>query len=131
MTLTSDTLVDRLAHFTGIVHQHAKDHLIPHEGNDHVPHLLKHRVLFGYSAIIALLKVLVIVVPIALPSASLYSNSITIANVIALTNATREKLGLAPLKENAKLDAAAAAKAHDMINNGYFAHTSPTGVTAW
>jgi hypothetical protein len=131
MEFLQDSFADRLAHYAGIVHRHAKDHFIPHEGNDHVPHLLKHRVLFGYSAIIALLKVLVIVVPIALPAASVFSNSITVTNVIELTNAAREKLGLADLKENAKLDAAAAAKANDMIANGYFAHTSPTGVTGW
>lgn len=131
MEFHQDSAADRVAHYLGIIHRHAKDHFIPHEGNDHVPHILKHRVLFGYSAVIALLKVLVIVVPIALPSVSVYSSSITIKNVIELTNATRTQLGLPPLKESAKLDAAAAAKAKDMMTNGYFAHTSPTGVTGW
>lgn len=131
MEFTPNSLADRFAHYLGIVHKHAKDHFIPHEGNGHVPHLLKHRVLLGYSAVVVLLKVLVVLIPIALPSTSLYSNSITIKNVIELTNATREKLGLPALKENAVLNSAAGAKAQDMITNGYFAHTSPTGVTAW
>lgn len=131
MEFTPNSLADRFAHYLGIVHQHAKDHFIPHEGNDHVPHVLKHRVLLGYSTVVVLLKVLVVLIPIALPSASLYSNSITIKNVIELTNATREKLGLPALRENAALNSAAGAKAQDMIANGYFAHTSPTGVTAW
>lgn len=108
-----------------------KDHFIPHHGNDHNPHVLKHRVLAGYSVFLILLKVLGIVLPVALPSSSLYSSAITIKNVVDLTNQTRTNLGLAELKINDKLVAAAQAKADDMINNQYFAHVSPSGVTPW
>jgi hypothetical protein len=40
----------------------------------------------------------------------------------------REQNGLADLKENTKLDLAAAAKANDMFKNQYFEHASPLGV---
>lgn len=111
--------------------KHFCDHFVPHEGNNHVPHVLKHNVLLGYSVIILLLKVLVVVTPIMLPSASLYSGAVTASNVILLTNQTRINLGLGGLTQNAKLMAAAQAKAMDMLNNQYFAHNSPAGLTPW
>src|SRR5690625_2150781 len=46
--------------------------------------------------------------------------------VIDLTNAEREKAGLAPFKIDNKLVASARAKANDMATNNYFDHTSPT-----
>jgi len=54
---------------------------------------------------------------------------LTKAGVIAFTNSQREKNGLPPLKENAKLDLSAELKAQDMLKNQYFAHNSPLGVT--
>jgi len=116
-----------LAHF----HQIAKDHFIPHAGNKHVPHVLHHRALFGYSVILVLLKVLVLVVGISFPAASLFSSAITPGNIISLTNETRRSLALPELTSDSKLMQAAQAKAEDMFLNGYFAHTSPTGVTPW
>ncbi len=108
-----------------------KDHFVPHRGNDNNPHVLKHRVLAGYSVILILLKVAGIVLPVALPSSSLYSSAITIKNVVDLTNQTRTNLGLGELKINNKLVAAAQAKADDMLTNQYFSHVSPDGVTPW
>ncbi len=111
--------------------EHFWDHFVPHEGNDHVPHVLKHHVLFGYSVIILLLKVVVFVTPIMLPSASVFSSAITASNVILLTNQTRLNLGLHELAQNSALMAAAQAKALDMLNNQYFAHYSPDGLSPW
>ena len=54
--------------------------------------------------------------------------AITISGIIGTTNAERSANGgLKALKENAKLDAAAAAKVKDMFANQYFEHTSPQG----
>ena len=105
-----------------------RDHFIPHEGNHHTPHVLRHRALFGYSAVLVLLKVLVVVASVMLPAAFIYSSAVTAGNIIALTNATRDALGLSELRENTLLDSAAQAKANDMMSEQYFAHTSPTGV---
>ncbi|MBI5654539.1 hypothetical protein HZC53_02735 [Candidatus Uhrbacteria bacterium] len=113
------------------VHRHAKDHFIPHEGNNHIPHVLKHRVLLGYSVALVLLKAVVITVSLILPSASVLSGAITQANIITLTNEARSGQGLTPLKTNTKLTNAAAAKAADMLEKQYFAHTSPSGTTPW
>jgi hypothetical protein len=51
--------------------------------------------------------------------------------IVELTNQTRIKDGLKPLNVNSDLSAAAAAKAADMIKNGYFAHFSPTNISPW
>jgi hypothetical protein len=48
-----------------------------------------------------------------------------------MVNQTRVAEGLTQLKDNADLDKAAQLKADDMIQNQYFAHTSPTGITPW
>jgi uncharacterized protein YkwD len=54
---------------------------------------------------------------------------LTKAGVIKLTNLQRANNGSLPaLKENAKLDAAALAKAQDMFKNQYFEHVSPAGI---
>lgn len=107
------------------------DHLIPHAGNSYKPHALRHRVLMGYSVILILFKVLVVLAPLSLPSSSLFSSSITPANIISLTNQERKNFGLKGLKKNAALTDAANAKARDMLAHSYFAHNSPDGKTPW
>src|SRR3989339_2002360 len=111
--------------------KHLWDHLVPHDGNSHQPHVLKHQVLVGYSVLLVLLKALAIVAPVALPSSSLYSSAITPTNIVDLTNQTRINLSLVELSVSDQLMQAAAAKAEDMVGNQYFAHVSPTGVTPW
>ncbi len=51
--------------------------------------------------------------------------------LVELTNADRASNGLAILSLNPTLTAVAEAKAHDMAAKGYFAHTSPEGLTPW
>ncbi len=109
---------------------HLKDHFIPHPGNGHHPHVLRHHVLAGYSAIFVLLKVLAILITTTFPSASVFSSSITTGNIISLTNATREALHLPLLTANGLLNQAAQIKAADMLQKQYFAHRSPNGQTA-
>ncbi len=48
--------------------------------------------------------------------------------VIEETNSQRDLNGLPALKENARLNEAAAAKANDMFLNQYFEHVSPSGL---
>lgn len=113
------------------IHRHAKDHFIPHKGNNYTPHVLQHRVLFGYSVALVLLKAIVITVSVALPSASVFSSAITPTNIVNLANESRRDLNLTPLSTDSRLMHAAQAKAEDMLANQYFAHTSPSGTTPW
>lgn len=48
------------------------------------------------------------------------------AEVIRLVNEIRRQNGLQPLKENWELSRVARYKSQDMLDNGYFAHNSPT-----
>ncbi len=108
-----------------------RDHFIPHPGNNHLPHALKHRSLLIYSAILIGLKILSISVALVLPSGTLYSSAVTPATIIDLTNQTRREAHLSELTINSKLSEAAYLKAQDMLENQYFAHKSPVGATAW
>jgi len=51
--------------------------------------------------------------------------------VFDFANTDRTTLGLPALRFDEVLSKAAAAKADDMVKNGYFAHTSPQGTTPW
>lgn len=59
------------------------------------------------------------------------AGEISPTNVIELVNKSRNAQGLSELKENEKLDKIARAKLLDMIENNYFAHTSPKGINPW
>ena len=59
------------------------------------------------------------------------ASEITADNVINFVNQAREENGLSDLMENEKLVKIAQDKLSDMIQNDYFAHTSPKGTTPW
>lgn len=60
-----------------------------------------------------------------------YATDIHVEQMLTSTNAQRQAQGLSSLTLNAKLSAAAAAKAQDMFEKNYWAHNSPTGTTPW
>ncbi|MBP7768216.1 hypothetical protein KA082_00075 [Candidatus Woesebacteria bacterium] len=60
-----------------------------------------------------------------------YASDISVAQVIQQTNEQRAALKLSPLRSNATLSAAAAAKAADMFANQYWSHVSPKGKQPW
>jgi hypothetical protein len=64
-------------------------------------------------------------------SGTALASEINREKVIELVNVARVTQGDFPLAENAKLDRVAEDKLNDMITKGYFAHTSPKGVTPW
>ncbi|MGE5559655.1 MAG: CAP domain-containing protein [Chloroflexota bacterium] len=49
-----------------------------------------------------------------------------VVTLLAMINAEREQAGLRPLALSPELNGVAAAHAHDMIDNDFFAHNSPT-----
>lgn len=114
-----------------VVGRHLKDHFIPHAGNGHRPHVLKHHVIAGYVLLAVLLKILIITAAVGIPKTVTLADALTPGNVISLTNETRKSFGLGELLMDDRLMAAADAKAEDMLENQYFAHTSPSGTTPW
>ena len=59
------------------------------------------------------------------------ASEITSDNVIKLVNEARIEGGMPVLETSSDLDEIAKEKASDMVENNYFAHTSPKGLTPW
>ncbi len=51
--------------------------------------------------------------------------------IVSQTNVFRSSFGLKELRANPVLEQAATNKLNDMVRDGYFAHTSPSGVSPW
>src|SRR5689334_22701180 len=66
-------------------------------------------------------------VAIALPLYAQQHTNITINSVIAEMNHARAEMGLLPLREDSRLEAAANDRMKDMEDLGYWAHVSPDG----
>ncbi len=64
-------------------------------------------------------------------SFSMKSRPLSALEILDLVNRDRTAQGLSELSLNPTLNEAALAKAEDMTEHGYFAHTSPTGATPW
>ena len=76
------------------------------------------------------LKIVTILVSINFPQ-NIFFADITKSTLENLVNQTRQADGLAPLIENQKLNEAAQLKAENMVQNQYFNHTSPSGISPW
>lgn len=109
--------------------RHVTNHILPTEHNGFIPHILKD------GAIWAMLGV-----SVALFGFSQFFHLTNYANlaaevyptvIVTLTNSDRKENGLGTLSVNPTLQAAAQLKLNDMIKYGYFAHTSPSGITPW
>ena len=107
------------------------DVFVPHEGNNHRPHIIHHRALIVYSFLLVGIKIVAIGLTLTLPASSVFSSAISGGNIMNLTNAARVGVGLQELSWNSALASAAQLKANDMALHEYFAHTSPTGATPW
>ncbi len=112
------------------VKRHFRNAFVPHDGNDHRPHVLRRKALTTYAIVIILVKVAVTGVAIVYPGQSSTSD-LTPNQIIKLTNAARTSNGLKSLTTNVALNAGAELKANDMLSKQYFAHVSPTNVTPW
>ncbi len=104
--------------------------IVPHKKHGNIPHLLK-------AECIGLLSLLVVVL-FFLNQNNFYiidklglTGAIYPAVLIDLTNQDRTENGVHTLAWNDTLESAAKLKAYDMVQNKYFAHTSPTGISPW
>lgn len=78
------------------------------------------------------ISALAILVILFLPAMALASD-LNPERIFEYVNLEREKTGAAPLKRNKRLDMAARAKADNLLQYQYFAHTAPNGrlFTSW
>ncbi len=103
---------------------------MPCQENNFKPRFLESDVLLYCVITLVILKIIAVSFFIYLPRTVFFAD-VTKTALIELTNQERGELGLGSLKENQKLDQAAYQKAMDMINNDYFSHFSPSGISPW
>lgn len=104
---------------------------IPHEGNGHQPHILRPRTI-AFVCLVALVGELgfLMAATYVIPRTRLLG-LIDANALVDETNQQRQSDGVGALTVSPLLTAAAQDKANDMAQNGYFAHTSPSGLTPW
>lgn len=107
-----------------------KNYFIPHKGNSYTPHLLRERSLLVLF-ILAFILFFTSLGNFYFLKKTDFGATVLPAVLVDLTNEYRIENNLKPLLVNADLQKAALMKAKDMADNGYFAHTSPTGVSPW
>lgn len=112
-------------------HVHAFRHLklwfIPHKENNYHPHAFRPKALKAYSALLIIIKISTAAFFFsAFPNAAQFAQ-LTSDSMLSLTNASRSESGLSALSLHPRLVLAAESKAQDMIDKGYFSHTSPDG----
>jgi len=105
--------------------------LLPHESNNQKAKLLHNSSLSLLILIFVGFQLLLNAIPRVAPRILGYAANISADEVIRLTNEKRIQNGLAPLKQNSTLSAAAQAKGIDMLNKNYWAHTAPDGTQPW
>lgn len=101
--------------------------LIPNKENNYKPYLLRKISILIYSFILIFVNGFGGLLGIH----QAYASAITPNNIVYLTNRERSALGLSTLTFNAKLSAAAQAKANDMFAKQYWDHFGPNGETPW
>jgi hypothetical protein len=111
--------------------RHLKKYFIPHEENNFEPHSLRHKSTLAIFLIIIIIELGFLAQVFIVFDKTKFLASVLPGVLTALTNEDRTNNNLLPLKENELLKKAAEAKAQDMATKGYFAHTSPEGITPW
>ena len=109
-----------------------KKHFIPHEGNNHRPHLLRGENARWLVVIVLAVECVIFLLPtISVLNLSSQMGAVILAVLDQGTNQNRAAQKLSTLTVNPLLNESAQLKAEDMAANGYFAHVSPTGKTPW
>jgi len=104
--------------------------IIPAESNGYKSIFLQSRILLYFVLILAFLKVCMVLLSFNLP-VNIFFADITKSSLENFVNQTRIALGLNSLAESQKLNQVAQLKAQNMIQEQYFSHTSPSGITPW
>lgn len=108
-----------------------KKYFVPHEGNQHKPHILRWEAALVFLGLIVFLEIVFLVqILVIFPKTGFFAN--ILPNVLVdLTNLNRASNNFTPLKINPLLERAAELKVEDMAKRGYFAHNTPEGQTPW
>ena len=107
-----------------------KNWFLPNKKNNFQPRVLNDRSISVFILLFLLIKVVFSFNLILVKQSSLFAD-ISAQRVLALTNEVRQQYNLPIVQEDSLLDKAAQEKAQDMLENKYFDHFSPTGVSPW
>ncbi|MDO8590154.1 MAG: CAP domain-containing protein [bacterium] len=108
-----------------------KNTFIPHRGNHHHPHILRHKSLSAVLTVVVLLEFTMLLSPFVWPRLGIELATVLPSVVTLLTNNARAEGHIANVKVNDILTLAAQAKADDMASKGYFSHIGPDGTKPW
>lgn len=103
---------------------------IPHIHNDYKPHFLREASVITISITVIVLLVVSAGTTIYIKNTDMTATVLP-AVLVDLTNNARVSNNELTLTRNPVLDNAAKLKAENMASLGYFAHTSPTGISPW
>jgi uncharacterized protein YkwD len=106
-------------------------HFLPHPETKRRASLISNKAIFLYCSLILVVAVAFRLIPKFAPGVLGYASNINIKDLLQNTNKKREEANLSDLRLNAKLTAAAQAKAADMFKDGYWSHVAPDGVEPW
>lgn len=108
-----------------------RDHCTPHEGNEYRPHLLRPKSALLVAALVLILEVgFLLQASFSGPFQEFFALVLPTV-LVDQTNDARIAENVNALRVSPILERAAMAKANDMAKKGYFAHTSPEGITPW
>jgi hypothetical protein len=108
-----------------------RHYFTPHASNNYKARSLHPRILIYYMISLLIIQSLSSFIRSVQPNILGYATDISVEKIISLVNIEREKNSLKPLNLSSELSSAAINKAHDMFDNNYWAHISPTGITPW
>lgn len=108
-----------------------KKYFIPHKGNDHKPHILRTEAVLFFLGLILITEAWFLFEVTFLGVRSDFFAAIFSSVLIEEANKSRQEQSVALLTVSPVLEQAAKLKAQDMVQNGYFAHVSPNGITPW
>lgn len=103
---------------------------VPCDDNNYRPKVLEGKYLIYILLLACFLRLSTFLFFWQLPNTSFFADISRMVLIDSL-NSERSDLKLGAVKENALLNKAALLKANDMMQKGYFSHTSPSGITPW
>lgn len=103
---------------------------IPCEDNNFRPRFLGGDFLFYCFVFLLIFKITASSLLVYFPESTFFADITKIA-LIDMTNQERDSLGLGNLEQNEKLNEAAALKANHILEEDYFSHWSPDGISPW
>lgn len=104
---------------------------LPHETNNYRPRTLHFSALVFYILLFLLLQASFRIIKFSRPDILGFATNINVEKLLNLTNLARAQAGLPSLSLDPQLSSGAQAKANDMFNKNYWAHTAPDGTPPW